>query len=258
MTDSPILTPKEVARLRAGNTSPHVAAALSFVCASHEALRAALAAAEELLEVARTERAEAEQVAAQEHGHRVAAEELAEQALAAERLAKSAHAEALRLRDAAEAKAHHFDNQCVDNWREVTRLREELSIANERGDRWRQMLVEADQHTARQVEALRIALANCYPAPQAGYHLDSDVTAGGEDAVGSAPQAEPDRIVQGDPRRPNAEPHTVKVPAEPDRCPTCGSDDPKYVPIPPEAMGSFVIPSCRDPWHRAARPEGEE
>lgn len=92
-------------------------------------------------------------------------------------------------------------------------------------------------------------LANCYPAPQAGYHLDSDVTAGGEDAVGSAPQAEPDRIVQGDPRRPNAEPHTVKVPAEPDRCPTCGSDDPKYVPIPPEAMGSFVIPSCRDPWH---------
>jgi len=37
--------------------------------------------------------------------------------------------------------------------------------------------------------------------------------------------------------------------AEPDRCATCGSDDPKYVPIPPEAMGSFVIPSCPDRWH---------
>lgn len=186
MTDSPILTPKEVARLRAGNTSPHVAAALSFVCASHEALRAALAAAEELLEVARTERAEAEQVAAQEHGHRVAAEELAEQALAAERLAKSAHAEALRLRDAAEAKAHHFDNQCVDNWREVIRLREELADQRERigawSAEWSAKLVAAWVRAERAEQTAEAQMTIVYAAEAQVRTLREALTAARDDA----------------------------------------------------------------------------
>lgn len=91
------------------------------LCESHEALRAALDDAVEDIAV----------ISAAWDASKVALE-------AAE-----------RERDEARTREHHFDMQCVDNWREVTRLREELAAQRERiGDwsaEWSTKLVAAER-----------------------------------------------------------------------------------------------------------------
>ncbi len=85
-----------------------------------------------------------------------------------------------------------------------------------------------------------------------GCESESDVAVYREVRREPAPQAEP--IPDVSPFNPEGitmdEAGGLHWPqAEPDRCPTCRSDDPAYIPIPPEAMGSFCIPSCPDAWH---------
>lgn len=68
----------------------------------------------------------------------------------------------------AEAKAHHFDNQCVDNWREVIRLREELADQRERigawSAEWSAKLAAAEERAERAEQTAEAQMTIVYAA----------------------------------------------------------------------------------------------